>query len=161
MEKHNHEHHKHHTHEGHQKSQSSDHQTINKSDHQHGHHDHHAMMIEDFKKRFWISLVLTVPILALSHMIQQLLGFELTFFGDQYVLFGLSTIVFFYGGWPFLKGLWDELNPDYALEYLKGLFRVDICAKIPSIQGLRFVGKEILRTFLLACEAVHAPNAKQ
>jgi Cu2+-exporting ATPase len=68
------------------------------------------MMIEDFKKRFWISLVLTVPILALSHMIQQLLGFELTFFGDQYVLFGLSTIVFFYGGWPFLKGLWDELK---------------------------------------------------
>jgi Cu2+-exporting ATPase len=67
-------------------------------------------MIEDFKKRFWISLVLTVPILALSHMIQQLLGFELTFFGDQYVLFGLSTIVFFYGGWPFLKGLWDELK---------------------------------------------------
>jgi P-type Cu2+ transporter len=110
MEKHNHEHHKHHTHEDHQKSQSSDHQTINKSDHQHGHHDHHAMMIEDFKKRFWISLVLTVPILALSHMIQQLLGFELTFFGDQYVLFGLSSILFFYGGWPFLKGLWDELK---------------------------------------------------
>ncbi|GIL23999.1 MAG: heavy metal translocating P-type ATPase [Bacteroidota bacterium] len=110
MEKHNHEHHKHHTHEDHQKIQSSDHQTTSKSDHQHGHHDHHAMMIEDFKKRFWISLVLTVPILALSHMIQQLLGFELTFFGDQYVLFGLSTIVFFYGGWPFLKGLWGELK---------------------------------------------------
>jgi P-type Cu2+ transporter len=111
MEKHNHEHHKHHHHDDdHQKSQSSDDQTVNKSDHQHGHHDHHAMMIEDFKKRFWISLVLTVPILALSHMIQQLLGFELTFFGDQYVLFGLSTIVFFYGGWPFLKGLWDELK---------------------------------------------------
>jgi copper-(or silver)-translocating P-type ATPase len=110
MEKHNHEHHKHHTHEDHQRNQSSDHQTISKSDHQQGHHDHHAMMIEDFKKRFWISLVLTVPILALSHMIQQLLGFELTFFGDQYVLFGLSTIVFFYGGWPFLKGLWDELK---------------------------------------------------
>lgn len=110
MEKHNHEHHKHHTHEDHQRNQSSDHQTIGKSDHQQGHHDHHAMMIEDFKKRFWISLVLTVPILALSHMIQQLLGFELTFFGDQYVLFGLSTIVFFYGGWPFLKGLWDELK---------------------------------------------------
>ncbi|WP_137404715.1 copper-translocating P-type ATPase [Echinicola rosea] len=111
MEKHNHEHHKHHHHDDdHQKSQSSDDQTVNKSDHQHGHHDHHAMMIDDFKKRFWISLVLTVPILALSHMIQQLLGFELTFFGDQYFLFGLSTIVFFYGGWPFLKGLWDELK---------------------------------------------------
>ncbi|WP_192347890.1 copper-translocating P-type ATPase [Algoriphagus sp. Y33] len=113
MEKHNHDHHKHHHHEHGsetKKSQLSDHQTNNKSDHQHEHHDHHAMMIEDFKKRFWVSLVLTVPILALSHMIQQLLGFELTFFGDQYVLFGLSTIVFFYGGWPFLKGLWDELK---------------------------------------------------
>ncbi|MEQ8554144.1 MAG: heavy metal translocating P-type ATPase, partial [Cyclobacteriaceae bacterium] len=111
MEKHNHEHHKHHHHDDdHQKSQSSDHQAIDKSDHQHGHHDHHAMMIEDFKKRFWISMVLTVPILALSHMIQQLLGFELTFSGDQYVLFGLSSILFFYGGWPFLKGLWDELK---------------------------------------------------
>jgi len=113
MEKHNHDHHKHHHHEhdtGIEKSHSSEHQTINKSDHQHGHHDHHAMMIEDFKKRFWISLVLTVPILALSHMIQQLIGFEITFFGDQYVLFGLSSILFFYGGWPFLKGLWDELK---------------------------------------------------
>ncbi|MFC2186852.1 copper-translocating P-type ATPase [Fulvivirgaceae bacterium LMO-SS25] len=110
MEKHNHDHQKHHTHQDHQKNQSSEHQTINKSDHQHGHHDHHAMMIEDFKKRFWISLVLTVPILALSHMIQQLIGFEITFFGDQYVLFGLSSILFFYGGWPFLKGLWDELK---------------------------------------------------
>ncbi|MFZ6663719.1 copper-translocating P-type ATPase [Peijinzhouia sedimentorum] len=113
MEKHNHDHQKHHHHEHGsetKKSHSSGHQTNNKSDHQHGHHDHHAMMIEDFKKRFWVSLVLTVPILALSHMIQQLLGFELTFFGDQYILFGLSTIVFFYGGWPFLKGLWDELK---------------------------------------------------
>lgn len=113
MERHNHDHQKHHHHEHgseNKKSQSSEHQTNNKSDHQNGHHDHHAMMIEDFKKRFWVSLVLTVPILALSHMIQQLLGFELTFFGDQYVLFGLSTIVFFYGGWPFLKGLWDELK---------------------------------------------------
>jgi Cu2+-exporting ATPase len=113
MEKHNHDHQKHHHHEHDsetKKSQSSEYQTNNKSDHQHGHHDHHAMMIEDFKKRFWISLVLTVPILALSHMIQQLLGFELTFFGDQYILFGLSTIVFLYGGWPFLKGLWDEMK---------------------------------------------------
>ncbi|SMD44726.1 Cu2+-exporting ATPase [Aquiflexum balticum DSM 16537] len=113
MEKHNHDHQKHHHHEHGsetKKSHSSGHQTNNKSDHQHGHHDHHAMMIEDFKKRFWISLVLTVPILALSHMIQQLIGFEITFFGDQYVLFGLSSILFFYGGWPFLKGLWDELK---------------------------------------------------
>lgn len=76
----------------------------------HSHHDHHAMMIKDFKKRFWISLGLTLPILMLSEMIQQWLGFTLSFEGDKYVLFGLSTVLFFYGGWPFLKGLWEELN---------------------------------------------------
>ncbi|MCB0561829.1 MAG: heavy metal translocating P-type ATPase, partial [Phaeodactylibacter sp.] len=76
----------------------------------HGHHDHHAMMIEDFKKRFWVSLALTLPILPLSPMIQQWLGLDWQFAGDKYVLFGLSSIIFFYGGWPFLKGLADELK---------------------------------------------------
>ncbi|MCB0581902.1 MAG: HAD-IC family P-type ATPase, partial [Phaeodactylibacter sp.] len=76
----------------------------------HNHHDHHAMMIEDFKKRFWASLALTVPILLLSPMIQHWLGVDWQFAGDQYVLFGLSSIIFFYGGWPFLTGLADELK---------------------------------------------------
>ncbi|MCB0563962.1 MAG: copper-translocating P-type ATPase [Phaeodactylibacter sp.] len=78
--------------------------------HGNGHHDHHAMMIEDFKKRFWVSLALTLPILLLSPMIQQWLGLDWQFAGDKYVLFGLSSIIFFYGGWPFLKGLADELK---------------------------------------------------
>lgn len=68
------------------------------------------MMIEDFKKRFWVSLVLSAPVLVLSPMIQQFFGFELTFNGSLYVLFGLSTLIYFYGGWPFLKGLVDELK---------------------------------------------------
>lgn len=78
----------------------------------HDHTDHHRMMIKDFKLRFWISLIFTLPILALSPMVQDLFGFELAFFGevDKYILFGLSTIVFFYGGWPFLKGIVDELK---------------------------------------------------
>jgi P-type Cu2+ transporter len=76
------------------------------------HHDHHAHMIEDFRKRFWICLVVTVPILLLSHMIQQWIGFgdRLKFPGDSIVLFGLSTFVFFYGGYPFLKGFFDEMK---------------------------------------------------
>ena len=73
-------------------------------------HDHHKMMIEDFKKRFWISLVLTIPILVFSPMIQGFLGFDWLLPGNAYFLFGLSTIVYFYGGWPFLKGLKDELS---------------------------------------------------
>ena len=76
------------------------------------HQGHHAHMVADFRKRFWISLILTVPILALSPMIQRFLGIEgvLRFRGDMYILFSLSSIVFFYGGYPFLKGLFDELK---------------------------------------------------
>ncbi|MCO5251907.1 MAG: cadmium-translocating P-type ATPase [Candidatus Kapabacteria bacterium] len=97
-------------HQNHQKNQLSDNQTNNKSDHQHGNHDHHAMMIEDFKKRFWISMVITLPIVVLAPMIQELVGYELRFIGDRYVQFVLSSIIFFYGGWPFLKGLVKEIK---------------------------------------------------
>jgi len=74
-------------------------------------HDHGAM-IADYRRRFWVSLVLTVPVLALSPMIQSFLGLRetLSFPGSDYLLFALSAIVFFYGGWPFLKGLVNELS---------------------------------------------------
>ena len=76
-----------------------------------GHASHHAHMVADFRKRFWISLVVTVPILFLSPMIQSFLGIKETvrFAGDAYVLWALSSAVFFYGGWPFLKSLFFEL----------------------------------------------------
>ena len=78
----------------------------------HAHHDHHAHMAADFRKRFWISLVLTLPILVLSPMLQTLVGLReaIRFPGDIYVLFGLSSAVFWYGGWPFLKGFFEELK---------------------------------------------------
>jgi cation transport ATPase len=77
-----------------------------------GHQDHHAHMAADFRKRFWISLVLTLPILALSPLLQTLVGLReaVRFSGDVYVLFGFSSAVFWYGGWPFLKGLTTELK---------------------------------------------------
>jgi Cu2+-exporting ATPase len=76
------------------------------------HHDDHAHMAADFRKRFWISLVLTLPILGLSPMLQTLVGLReaIRFSGDIYVLFGLSSAVFWYGGWPFLKGFFDEIK---------------------------------------------------
>lgn len=76
------------------------------------HTTHHEMMVKDFKQRFWISLIITVPILILSPMIKKYLHLEtiISFKGDGYVLFALSTFVFFYGGWPFLKGLVEELK---------------------------------------------------
>ena len=77
----------------------------------HNHHDH-SKMIDDYKRRFWISLALTIPILLLSPMVQKFLGLNetLAFAGSQYVLFALSSFVFFYGGYPFLKGMFDELK---------------------------------------------------
>ena len=90
------------------------------SDHQHnsspsmGHEGHnhsaHSGMIADFKKRFYVVLVLTVPIMLLSTMIQQFMGVNWQFTGSSYLLFALSSIVFVYGGWPFLKGLVDEVR---------------------------------------------------
>ncbi|MGF6930716.1 Cu2+-exporting ATPase [Chitinophaga sp. W2I13] len=74
------------------------------------HHDHHAMMIADFRKRFYVVLVLTVPVMLLSEMIQHWLGISFTFPGDGYVLLVLSSVVFLYGGWPFLKGWWEEMK---------------------------------------------------
>ena len=72
---------------------------------------HHAHMVADFRKRFWISLIVTIPILFLSPMIQSFLGFRegVRFSGDAYVLWALSSFVFIYGGWPFLKGIFEEL----------------------------------------------------
>jgi P-type Cu2+ transporter len=75
-----------------------------------GGHDHHAMMIEDFKKRFWVTLVLSVPVILLSPMVQHILGFTLNVPYADYIAFGLSTIIYFYGGWPFLTGMVQEVR---------------------------------------------------
>lgn len=96
----------HHHHEQQHAATSHDH-----TGHHPGGHDkhagHHAV---DFWKRFWVCLIISVPVLLLSHMIQTWLGFELVFPGDKYVLALLSAFIFFYGGYPFLKGLYDEVK---------------------------------------------------
>lgn len=116
----NHEHHDHEKmnsgKEDHSKMDHSkmDHKGNDHSGHNPGHgqmgHDHHKMMIADFRKRFWVTLVLTVPILFLSPMIQEFFGYDFLLPGNPYILFALSTIVYFYGGWPFLKGFWSEIK---------------------------------------------------
>ncbi len=77
----------------------------------HAGHDHHAMMIADFRKRFYIVLVLTIPVMLLSPMIRHWLNIHFGFPGDSYVLLALSSVIFFYGGWPFLKGWLQETKP--------------------------------------------------
>jgi len=76
----------------------------------HSHHEHHKQMVQDFKWRFWWVLALTIPIMVLSPMIQDFMGVDLRFTGDSWILAVLSTVVFFFGGWPFLSGLYDELK---------------------------------------------------
>ncbi|WP_312193411.1 heavy metal translocating P-type ATPase [Exiguobacterium sp.] len=92
------DHHIHHEHTHHEDQQMSA-----------SHHEHEGM-IGDFKKRFLVSLMLTIPILLLSKMIQEWSGINISFPYDDVVLLLLSTIVYFYGGWPFLKGSLDEMK---------------------------------------------------
>lgn len=106
-------------------------------------HNHHTMMVADFKKRFYVVLVLTIPIMLLSTMIQHWLGVHWQFAGSQYILFALSTIVFLYGGFPFLKGLVDEAkakNP--GMMFLIG-FAITVAyiysvATVFGLQGMDF-----------------------
>lgn len=103
----------------HQQHKKMDHSKMDHSKMQHDHsnipmgmagHDHHKMMIEDFKKRFWVSLILTIPILVLSPMIQNFFGYSLNVLYNSYILLVLSSVVYFWGGWPFLKGFTTEIK---------------------------------------------------
>ncbi|WP_434399264.1 copper-translocating P-type ATPase [Planococcus sp. 11815] len=100
----------HHNHEQQASEHEHDKGKANHSNHNHDGHGGHGDIVADFKKRFYISMILTIPILALSPMIQNFLGVDWRFDNDLYILFVLSTIVFFYGGWPFLTGGIQELK---------------------------------------------------
>ena len=111
----NHEKHQHDKHNQKQNEKHKDHSahgTHSGHNPSHGQmgHDHHKMMIEDFKKRFWISTILSIPILVFSPMIQGFFGYEWLLPGNAYIVFGLSSIVYFWGGWPFLKGFYTEVK---------------------------------------------------
>ena len=105
-------------------------------------HDHNSM-IADFKKRFYVVLVLTIPIMLLSEMIQHFMGVDWQFKGSIYILFALSTIVFIYGGFPFLKGLVDEARAkNLGMMFLIG-FAITVAyiysvAIVFGLQGMDF-----------------------
>jgi P-type Cu2+ transporter len=88
----------------------NNHSTEKYSAEAHSDHGSHASMIGDFKKRFFITLILTVPVMLLSPMIQHWLGVSINFPGEMQLLAVLSTIVFLYGGWPFLHGFVSEIK---------------------------------------------------
>ncbi len=102
----------HEMHTGHDMGSKSEPQMAVKPEKPMAHADHQAMMIADFKRRFWISLLFTIPVLLLAGDVQQLLGIRgtLRFAGESYVSCVLASFIYFYGGYPFLKGFFSEIK---------------------------------------------------
>nr|WP_279382313.1 heavy metal translocating P-type ATPase [Mammaliicoccus sciuri] len=96
-------HHEHHNHKGHEEHKN--HMNHNEH-HSHEGHDHHG----NFKQKFFISLIFAIPIIILSPMMGFELPFQFTFTGSDWIVLILSTILFFYGGQPFLAGAKDEIK---------------------------------------------------
>ena len=79
--------------------------------HVHGHGEHAGHSTAMFKNRFWLSLILSVPVVIFSPMLADMLGYQIPEFpGSTWIAPILGTIIFFYGGMPFLKGGWTELT---------------------------------------------------
>jgi Cu2+-exporting ATPase len=79
--------------------------------HEHSGHGAHAGHHADaFRRRFWWSLLLTVPVVATSEMVMDWFGYEIDFYGIEWVGPVLGSVVFVWGGWPFLEGGWRELK---------------------------------------------------
>jgi Cu2+-exporting ATPase len=75
-----------------------------------GHGKHAGHDTEQFRLRFWVSLLLSIPIVATSHMVMNWFGYELDVAGVDWVGPVLGSVVFFWGGWPFLDGAWREIR---------------------------------------------------
>ena len=97
-EAHNHQNHMNHSNHMHHDNHES-----------HNHHSGHAHHHGNFKVKFFVSLIFAIPIILLSPMMGVKLPFQFTFPGSEWVVLILSTILFFYGGKPFLSGGKDEI----------------------------------------------------
>lgn len=97
-EEHNHQNHMNHSNQMHHDNHASRH-------HHSGHAHHHG----NFKVKFFVSLIFAIPIILLSPLMGVNLPFQFTFPGSEWVVLILSTILFFYGGKPFLSGGKDEI----------------------------------------------------
>jgi Cu2+-exporting ATPase len=101
-------HHEHHDHR--EAPLKTNHNHPKETEHHTAHDKHGGHHPADFLKRLWICLILTVPVLALSHMIQEWFGFDLAFDGDKYLLLVLGSVIYFHGGMPFFKGMISEIK---------------------------------------------------
>lgn len=111
---HHHGNHMNHNHHEMDHSMHMDHQQSHEGHMNHDHHEmggmDHSMHMGNFKQKFWLSLILAIPIIVLSPMMGMELPFQFTFPGSEWVVLVLATILFFYGGQPFLSGAKMELQ---------------------------------------------------
>ncbi|MGO3608631.1 MAG: copper-translocating P-type ATPase [Enterococcus sp.] len=103
---HNHSNHEHSTHADHD---HSNHEHMNHDTHNHDSMDH-SMHMGNLKVKFFVSLFLSIPIILLSPMMGGKLPFQLTFNGSEWIVLFLASVLFFYGGMPFLKGAKMEIE---------------------------------------------------
>lgn len=94
---------------------SHEHHLAHHGHHHHNHqeHDSHAEHGHDpaiFKRKFWLSLLLTTPVVIFSPTIQSLLGYDVSFASSQYIPAILGIVVFFYGGLVFIRGAVEEIK---------------------------------------------------
>lgn len=94
-----------HNHQNHMNYSNQMHHDNHASHHHSGHAHHHG----NFKVKFFVSLIFAIPIILLSPLMGVNLPFQFTFPGSEWVVLILSTILFFYGGKPFLSGAKDEI----------------------------------------------------
>ena len=97
-------------HSGHQGMDMSMPMPMGKKTEESGYSKHAGHSLDEFKKKFYVSMFLTLPVLILSPAIQGFLRVSLKFSGDTFILFLFSSVVFFYGGLPFLRGAVNELR---------------------------------------------------
>ena len=122
--KHVHDSHSHHEHEMHHHAMNEGHDMHSHTRVTHDHmnhtghegHDHagghlgHMSHMGNLKQKFWISLIITIPIILLSTFMGERLPLQFSFPGSDWVVLVLSSVLFFYGGTPFLKGAKMELK---------------------------------------------------
>ncbi|HFU6522199.1 TPA: copper/silver-translocating P-type ATPase CopB [Enterococcus hirae] len=105
----------HHMHGQMKEHQHMDHAHMSGMDHSHMDHENmsgmdHSMHMGNFKQKFWLSLILAIPIILFSPMMGMSFPFQVTFPGSNWVVLVLATILFIYGGQPFLSGAKMELK---------------------------------------------------
>ena len=93
-------------------------------------HGHHAGMEREFRHRFIVTAILSIPVLFLSPMIQEWFGYTFTFPGREYVLWGLASVIALWGAWPFYRGAAQSLP--------RGIFDMNVLVSLAVLAGYLF-----------------------